>query len=251
MRESFIALTILDRNNINEKTTVGAWVRQWWHCSGRCISVSHCLSSKAYMAFVCCDEEVEYQRAMWDLTWSYFGRDVLEVFLSLIVLRRPFHLFYLIERLEYWWHDFEFKYHLRTKQRLLMVDWHKVEISAVHPASHPVHCVMVHSSRRPFEGKFLLLVVTLPVFSYYSHYVLNDHDGAQLTWRIAMSDVSVCSFTAFLCLALVCPASAERGLVRPVSAIKVGRCRLCLVSVKNWGRWALWWFCAILVPTWP
>lgn len=73
---------------------------------------------------------------------------------------------------------------------------------------------MVPSWWHASDAHRLLSVTTLAVFSYYTHYILDEHAGAQLTWRISTSHFSVCTFTTFLCSARDGPAStvASSGL---------------------------------------
>lgn len=157
-------------------------------------------------------------------------RDVAEVRLSLVVLRSRFHLFHVIDRLDYWWRGCELKCRLRTHQRPSMVGSYNLEMFVIPPISRPVYRVMEPFWRRTLERHRLLFVAT-PVFSYHSHYILNDYAGVQLIWYITMSELSVCTFTAFQCLACDGALSAEGSLIRRVSRIWICQCCFRLAPV--------------------
>lgn len=53
------------------------------------------------MPFVWWYDENEDNRALWDMTLQYFERDVLKVYLSLILLCRQFRKFKLIDLPDY------------------------------------------------------------------------------------------------------------------------------------------------------
>lgn len=55
--------------------------------------VLQCKSSKADVPFVCCYEDIEYKRALWDLIWSYYVVEVPEVSLSTVMVRIRFMCF--------------------------------------------------------------------------------------------------------------------------------------------------------------
>lgn len=57
------------------------------------MSVSRCVSYKVNMPYVPWDEGAEYVRALRDLTRSFYGCDVPEIYLSGVMLRSLFHLF--------------------------------------------------------------------------------------------------------------------------------------------------------------
>lgn len=71
--------------------------------------VVRCVRPEAYMTFVCCYKEIEYERALWDFFQSYCGRDVPEVCLPLVLVRHLFHLVYLIDALDFWCRDCAFE----------------------------------------------------------------------------------------------------------------------------------------------
>lgn len=167
------------------------------------------------MQFDHCCEEVEFERALWDLLRSYPGRDVPEVYLSSVLPRSPFHLFYLLVQLDYWCRAGVFECNLHTHQRPLMVCWHKVEIFAISAAYRPEHYVMAPSWWCAFKGHCLFFVVTPSALSYHSHNILRGHARRQLIWHIAMLEFSVFTFKAILCLARDSPVSAGGGYGSP------------------------------------
>lgn len=85
-------------------------------------------SSEVDMPFVRCHDEVEFECALWGLIQLYYKREIPDVPLLLVVLRRLFHLFYLIDRLEYWWRDRMFDSRICAHWYSLMAVWHNVEI---------------------------------------------------------------------------------------------------------------------------
>lgn len=95
------------------------------------------------------------------------------------------------------------------------MDWRNVEIFAIPSVSLPVHYVMVPSWWRDLEAHRLFLAATPPVVPNYSLDILYDHAWLQLVWGIDMSEFSVCTFTAFLCMAPDGSVSAENGSSLP------------------------------------
>lgn len=61
----------------------------------------------------------------------------------------------------------------------------------------------------------MLFVATPPVFSYHSNYILSSHARAELIWCITMSESSLSTSAAFLCLACDCPVPATGGSALP------------------------------------
>lgn len=84
-----------------------------------------------------------------------------------------------------------------------------MEIFAIHPASRSVHYVIAPSSWRALGSHCLLFAGTPPVFSSYSHCILNDPIGAQLVWGFTKSEGWACTPASFLCLACDGPASVD------------------------------------------
>lgn len=144
MRESGSALTTGDRSNVTQVTAVSAWLKRWLHCDGRGISVFHCVISAADMCFVRCIEKVECEKALWELVCSHSGQSVPEVSLSLVTLRPPFHMIYLMNRLDCCICDRSFKSRLQTHVRPLIVRWYRVEVFSILPS-----CCASHYAVRP------------------------------------------------------------------------------------------------------
>lgn len=79
MRESFVALTTLDRDDLTGVTSVGAWVKRWLNCQGQGMSVLFYVSSQARMPFIPCYHQSEYERAQWYLILKYCGPEFPEI----------------------------------------------------------------------------------------------------------------------------------------------------------------------------
>lgn len=108
---------------------------------------------------------------------------------------------------------------------------------------------MVLSWQRALKVSRLWLVATFPVFLYYYHHVLNYHARAQTIYAIAMSEFSVCTFTAFLWLAVDDPVSAYgRSGSLCIWDFDIG---FVSVDVRLLRRWELWLSCKTLFLTWP
>lgn len=139
------------------------------------------------MPFVRCDEKAEYECHLRDPIRYYSLFEVPEVSLSLVMLHRSFHLFYLIELLRYWfWCSCEFDCRLHTPQRPLLVSWHKVKNLEIPPPSRSIQYVTAYSWWRALENFLLWSVANLPVLLCYLFYILDDHAVAQLVVSIAM-----------------------------------------------------------------
>lgn len=96
---------------------------------------------------------------------------------------------------------------MRTHLRPLTGGLHKVEIYAI-----PAPSRRFIMSMRFLGGGFSKAIIccSLRLLSFFPfHYIFNDHAGAQLIWRIAMSSESMCAFTAFLRLARDGPVSVK------------------------------------------
>lgn len=141
MSEFVFALTIPDRNNVARVTSFGALVKRWLQCSGCSTSILSCARYDLGMPFICGDD-VENERALWDMIWLYSRRDILEVHFYFVMLRRLYHLLYVIDRLDYWWPDWAFERLLRIHQRPLTVSCHNVKIFAVRPVSSPAYNII-------------------------------------------------------------------------------------------------------------
>lgn len=63
--------------------------------------LSRLIGSEADMRYVSCYEEVEYKRVLWGLIEPYSGRDVPDISPALVVLCLVLHVFYRIDRLDY------------------------------------------------------------------------------------------------------------------------------------------------------
>lgn len=83
----------------------------------------------------------------------------------------------------------------------LMVRWHSVEVFAIQPSCCATYYVATPSCWQFFVGHDLLPGATPHVPAYFSNYIINDHTCVRLLWRIVMLEVTVCTITAFLCLA--------------------------------------------------
>lgn len=175
-------------------------------CSSRVV-----LAPKTYMPLVHSYKEFEYQHALWDLIWSSPERDTPKVSLSSVVLRSPSCLFYMIDRLDYSWFNWAFEWCLSTHLHPLMLDWHNKEIFVIALASRPQHYSIAPSRLGDLEGHWLLFVATPTVSVNYVYYILSSHVIVVLTWRMATSEFSVCTLTAFLGFAPDGTVSAEGG----------------------------------------
>lgn len=183
------------------------------------------------MPFEGCYQEVEYYPVLWYRFPSYTGRVVQEVSLDLVVVSHLFHLFLLIGRLDHWWGACEFACRrLSTHQRLSMMGWHNVYSFATSPAPGPIRYILGPSSWHPFKGHCLMFGATPPVFSHYSNCIVQDHAEGQPICNITISELPVCTCTAFLIFARDDPASAEgrSGLPR---TFQVCSCHFLLSTV--------------------
>lgn len=101
----------------------------------RCV-VSRCINFKFDMPFVRCYKVVIYMRALWDLILWCSECDSSEVFLSLVVFRRRFHVSNLIDQLDYWRCDCVVDFYLPTYQRPSLMVLQDVETLLIPAASH-------------------------------------------------------------------------------------------------------------------
>lgn len=108
--EGGLVLTVCDRNELSWDTFAWAWFKRWLHWRGHDISVSCCVSYEANMSLVCFCEEAEYKRSFLDRIWSGSVSRNQEISLSFVVVRRPFFLFPLIDRGDYWLCDCAFEF---------------------------------------------------------------------------------------------------------------------------------------------
>lgn len=121
---------------------------------------------------------------------------------------------------------------MRTNHILLLIGWHNVKILAITPASLPVYHVMAPSCCGDLESHDLLLVATLLVFMYYSHYIRTDLAGAEIVCLLTMSDFSVFNLTAFHARLVMVLCLLKAVLLCPVSGILVCCCPSHLLSVR-------------------
>lgn len=151
LNETGVGLMIPDRNNINRVTDVGVWAKQLFHSRCQSMSVSRCICSKTNMPLICCHQEAEYERALWDLIPSHSERDVPHVFLSSVMLHRPLLLFYNIDRIDYCRRYCTFECRMQVRYRPLIVGWRNIEISAFYPAFRPEHYIKAPLWGRAFD----------------------------------------------------------------------------------------------------
>lgn len=110
------------------------------------------------------------------------------------------------------------------------------------------HCAFLWGT---VEYPRLWLVATLPIFSCYSHSILNDRLAVFFLLHITMSEFPLCNFTAFYAWLVKVLLLLRADPSRLISEILVCWCLFNLTSVKRWRRWTLWLFCTILVSTKP
>lgn len=142
MHESEVGLTIDDPNIIIRVKSVRTLGNLWLPCWGQKMFVSRFANSKENMLVIRCYEDVEYEHAPWDIIDCARNLMFWKVPLSLVVFRRPSHLFCLIEWPDYWWCDCTFECRLHMRQPLILVDWHKLETFATPPASRYEQYIM-------------------------------------------------------------------------------------------------------------
>lgn len=76
MHKIGVALTIVDRNEMNLVTAMGPLAERWLHCKVLGMSFSRCVSPEANTLFISSYQEVDYERVLRDLIPSYSKRDV-------------------------------------------------------------------------------------------------------------------------------------------------------------------------------
>lgn len=180
------------------------------------MSVSRCANTASDMSFVRCYEDVEYGWVLLELVHWHSGRTALKVSLTLVALQRPFHMIYLMDRLDYWLDDCSFHARFRTHARLLMVEWYKVEVFAIAASCPATYYVTTPSWWPSFEGHHALSVATPPVLAYFSKSVISDHANARLIWGIVESEFIACTFMAFLGFARNRTVALESGSGLPL-----------------------------------
>lgn len=168
--------TTHDSSSITCATFLDVWVIRWLHSRSRIwlsrtvLALNSMCRSFAGLrklsVNVCC--EISSDGSLDVTFWKHF--------FPLTWFCRPFHLFYLIGRLEYWQHE----------ERPLIVCWHDKETLSIPFAFRLEHYVMVPSWWCAFEGRHLLLVATTPVLSYHFNDILGVHARLQFIWSVYM-----------------------------------------------------------------
>lgn len=105
---SDLVLTICGRHNVLRDTDAGAWVKRWFHCGGRYMSLSRCVSSEIDCPLVFCCEEVVHENDLLMLVRCFDGQPLRNIDPSLVDLHRPFSHLYFTDRFDYWACDCKF-----------------------------------------------------------------------------------------------------------------------------------------------
>lgn len=125
-----------------------------------------------------------------------------------------------------------FECRLHTNYCMKMVYPHSIKILSNSPCISL--CSLCHDSFLVLHFRISPLVARYhsPGFSYYSNYFVHNPAEALLIPPNAMSERSICNFTAFLCLAGDGQAAVQGGATRLVSWTRVWWCPLNLASVR-------------------
>lgn len=172
----------------------------WLLCSGRGMSVFHCISFEAVFQFIAWSEECKYKKKLWKLVRRFGWQMKPEAGSTLTDLHRPFSHLYFLQRLDYWSRDLEFDLHLLWHSWGKFAECYNVEIF-----SNPVmHCSSQQGKApcclQALEGFWLLCASLHRSWCFFS-FIKMHSILLRLCWRFGVWEFAVCKIISFLCLA--------------------------------------------------
>lgn len=160
-------------------TAPEARVFRWLHWGGRGVVWCRCRSSRTDSSYIWMGEKVRYEYRLSamlghlqrSIRQRNQAQDLVVSLVNLCCLDHPYTTAWFCVTPSYWRVDLDFEHHHRDRvPRGFFVGWQNAELYAIRPLDQPRYSVS--TALAPWEGlstSRLLLVLALPISSYYSN----------------------------------------------------------------------------------